>query len=187
MTLGHDLSRFEAPHESWGRSAPWVVAWRVISLIVFESNLYWPSTLKVALLRFFGADVGCGVKLRRQIHIQYPWKLRLGSHVWIGDGCRLLNFAEVVIGDNTALAHEVFLAAAGHDVESSSLAYRHAPITIDEGCWITSRVFVGPGVHICAGTIVLPNAAVVSNLPSLSIAGGVPAKIVGSRTIGEDV
>ena len=50
--------------------------------------------------------------------------------------------------DHVALAHDVYLAAASHDVRSRSMCYKNRPIMIKSGTWIATRAFVGPGVVI---------------------------------------
>jgi hypothetical protein len=74
----------------------------------------------------------------------------IGDHCWIGERTETLNLEEVILEDHIALGHDVYLATAGHDISSPTMAYKNRPITIRVGTWITSRVFVNPGITINA-------------------------------------
>ena len=132
------------------RGAPLLVeiAWIITKNFFFLSSWPWPSSLKSNLLRLFGARVGKGLYIRPRVNIHFPWKLSLGSYCWIGDRCEILNLEHVCLMDHVALAHDVYLAAASHDVRSRSMCYKNRPIMIKSGTWIATRAFVGPGVVI---------------------------------------
>ena len=55
------------------------------------------------------------------------------------------------------------------------------PVTIENDVWIGTDVTILSGVTIGSGAIVLAGAVVTKNIQPYSIAGGVPAKVVGKR------
>ncbi len=55
------------------------------------------------------------------------------------------------------------------------------PVTIENDEWIGDRVVILPGVNIGDGCIISAGAVVMHDAPAYSIAGGVPAKVIGSR------
>ena len=55
------------------------------------------------------------------------------------------------------------------------------PVTIGNDVWIGDRVVILPGVNIGDGCIISAGAAVTHDVPAYSIAGGVPAKVIGKR------
>ena len=55
------------------------------------------------------------------------------------------------------------------------------PITIGNDVWIGRRVMIMPGVNVGDGCILAAGTVVTKNLPPYSIAGGVPAKVLGTR------
>lgn len=181
--LGHDLSTFDKSNYDRGRRREFEIGWRLVSLAFFETTFPWPSSVRALLLRAFGAEVGRGLHIKSQVRIHFPWRLTLGSNVWIGQGSTILNFANVELQDNVALAHEVFLAAASHDLSRRSFPYLHAPICIERGAWLASRSFVGPNVRVGSGSVVCACACVVSDVEAGSVVGGVPARRLGSREI----
>lgn len=173
------------PSAGLDRGRPrWIeVLWYACKVVFFLSSLPWPSSVKRALLVGFGAEVGGGLYIRPRVNIHFPWKLRVGDHCWIGERSEILNLEEVILEDHVALAHDVYLAAGGHDVRSPTMAYKNRPIVIKEGAWVATRAFVGPGVQVGSQAVVAAGAVVTKDVPQNAIVGGNPAKQIGIRDI----
>ncbi len=56
------------------------VLWYFTNVLFFISPLIPVSSLKVALLRLFGAKVGKGVNIKPSVNIKFPWKLSIGDY-----------------------------------------------------------------------------------------------------------
>jgi putative colanic acid biosynthesis acetyltransferase WcaF len=164
-----------------GRSRPVEVLWYICKVVFFLPPLPWPSGLRRRLLVAFGAKVGKGLYIRPGVNIHFPWKLTIGDHCWIGEDTVILNLAPVTLNDHVAIAHQVYLAAAGHDIASKTMAYQNAPIVIERGCWLATRAFVGPGVTIGEYAVVAAGAIVVKDVASRTVVGGNPAKEIAQR------
>ena len=52
------------------------------------------------------------------------------------------------------------------------------PIIIGEGCWIGQNVIVLPNVNIGDKCVIGANSVVTNDIPSYSIAVGMPAKVI---------
>lgn len=177
------LDRFDKSTFDRGRPYWYEALWRLTSLLLFENGFPFSSALKARALRVFGAEVGTNLYIRQRVYIHFPWKLHLGDHVWIGEDCHLLNLEALRIMSHTAVGHGAFLAAAGHDTRSVSLRYRNAPIVVEEGCWLMSRCFVGPGVTVGRGSIVKVGAVVDKDVPAQTVVAGNPAVVVHERIV----
>jgi putative colanic acid biosynthesis acetyltransferase WcaF len=181
------LDRFTGGGLDRGRSYSWEVAWYLVKCAFFLSPLPWPITFKAWLLRLFGAEIGVGFSIKPRVNIHFPWKLRVGDHCWIGEGCEILNMEPFTMGSNSALAHFVYVAAAGHDIQDPSMEYANRPVELGEGSWVGTRAYLGPGTVVGKYAIVGAGAVVVKHVPDETVVGGVPAKVIGRREIRDGV
>lgn len=53
-----------------------------------------------------------------------------------------------------------------------------SPLTIENNVWIGEGVSVLPGTKIGEGSIIGANAVVSKDIPPLSVAAGIPAKVI---------
>ena len=169
------LSQFN--NVGFSRGAP---AWKEALWWVFRSLFFapWfpiPSSIKVAVLRAFGARIGTGVVIRSRVNITFPWKLEIGDHVWIGDEVLILSLERVNIGSNVCVSQRAFLCTGSHDFGKESFDLITRPIVIGNGCWIGAQAFVGPGVTFGENSRCLAGAMVVKDVSEGSTVGGVPA------------
>ena len=149
-----DLAKFN--NSTFTRGAPsWKEAlWWLARSMCFAPWFPIPSSVKVAVLRVFGAKVGQGVVIRSRVNITFPWKLEIGDHVWIGDEVLILSLDRVKIGSNVCLSQRAFLCTGSHDFGKDTFDLITRPIEIGDGCWIAAQAFVGPGVVLPPGTMV---------------------------------
>jgi putative colanic acid biosynthesis acetyltransferase WcaF len=164
-----------------GRSKPVEMVWYLLKCAFFLSALPWPSSLKVALLRLFGAQMGEGVVIKPRVNVHFPWKLEVGDHVWLGEEVFILNFEPVRIGAQACISQRSFLCTGNHDYRDETFAYRNAPISIGAGAWIGAGVFVGPGVDVGDDAVVAAASVVTRNLPPNAVCAGNPAVQRGVR------
>lgn len=167
------LDRGRARVVEWG--------WYVCKLLFFLSAWPWPSALRVALLRAFGAQVGQGVVIKPRVNIHLPWKLAIGDHTWIGEEVFILNFEPVTIGAHACVSQRAFLCTGNHDFRDVTMPYRNAPITIGDGAWVGAQVFVAPGVTIGDEVVVAAGSVVTRALPPAMCCAGYPCVPVKPR------
>lgn len=135
--------------------------WFLVRFLFFANALPWPSSLRVALLRAFGAKMGHGVVVRSNVNITFPWRLAVGDNVWIGDDVFILSLASVRIESSVCISPRAFLCTGSHHFHSRGFDLVTKPITVRRGSWIAAQSFVAPGVDIgpdsmvCAGSVVL--------------------------------
>ncbi|MCG8579814.1 MAG: WcaF family extracellular polysaccharide biosynthesis acetyltransferase, partial [Bacteroidales bacterium] len=149
-----DLSTFQVPDDFRGASKIKVQLWWLIQDTLFRLS---PQVLygwRRFLLRLFGAKIGKGVLIRSSARFTYPWKISIGDYCWIGDCCELYSLGNIDIGSNVAVAHSVYFNTGLHLYDRVSFDIASKPIKIEDQCWITNDVYIGPGVTIKEGAIV---------------------------------
>lgn len=175
------LDRYDNSDFSRGASKLTEILWWVVRSLLFAPWFPIPSLIKVVALRAFGAKVGRGVVIRSRVNITFPWSLTIGDHVWIADEVMILSLAPVTIGSHVVISNRAFLCTGSHRFRSENFDLITKPITIGNGCWIASNVFVAPGITLgdntfcAAGAVVLkdagPDVVLIGN-PAIPKAGG---------------
>ena len=181
-----DLSKFD--NRSFDRGAPRLkeALWVLVRCVFFLNAVPWPSRLRVRLLRWFGARIGCGVVVRSRVNIWLPWRLELGDHVWLGEEVFILNLAPVRIESHVCISQRAFLCTGSHDFYREDFALKTEPIVIGAGSWIAAQAFIGQGVTVGAGAVVSAGSVVMDDVPSNSLVRGNPAQVVKLiQTAGE--
>ena len=180
-----DLSMFAMPKKFRGRSAFVVQLWWIVQGTLFRMS---PQALygwRRFLLCLFGAKIGKHVIIRPTARITYPWKLKIGDSVWIGDHAEIYNLGPITIGSNVSISHRVYLCAGTHDYRKKSFPIEAPPIRIEDEVWLPVDVFVGPGVTIGRGVVVGARSAVLTDLPEGMVCYGSPAKPIRPRDMSD--
>lgn len=143
---------------------------------------YIPShTIRLAWLRYFGADIGKGSSIMRGTQVQDIHYLTIGENTTIGMRCVLDSRSGIYIGNNVTLASDVQLLAGGHDINHPDFPIVGPdPTVVEDYVWIASRAMVLP-CHIKRGAVVAAHALVIKDVDELVVVGGNPAKPIGKR------
>lgn len=114
----------------------------------------------------------------------------IGERVSIGSRCFLWAGPEngrIVIGDDVLFGPDVLMTAANYRYDDGAPVTKQrmdeASIEVGDDVWLGARAIVLPGVTIGEGAIIAAGAVVRSDVPRFAIVAGVPAKVVGQRSI----
>ena len=166
------LDHFDSRDFGRGASAFREYLWWGVRFAIFSYMIPIPSTVKVALLRLFGAELGQGVVIRSRVNITFPWRFSCGDHVWIGDDVLILSLAKVCLGSHVCLSQRAFLCAGSHDCTKESFDLITMPIAIEDSCWIGANTFIGPGVTLRTNTVCGAGSVVMKDAgPNVLLAG----------------
>ena len=179
-------TRLDTYNNDWykpGRSVFIRLVWLFISVLFVQCSWNPVSSIRVMLLRLFGARIGKNVTIKPGVHVKYPWFLQVGNSVWIGEKVWIDNLTHVTIGDHVCLSQGAFLLTGNHDYTRSTFDLMVKPIELKEGVWIGAKSIVCPGV-VCQSHAVLTAGSVARNeLQSYSINSGNPALPIKERVI----
>lgn len=178
-----DLSAFTTGAFDRGASAWKEGLWIVVSFLLFRLFPLPASRLKRAALRLFGATVGEGVVIKPDVRIQFPWKLTIGDHVWLGEQCWLLNLAPITLGADVCISQRAFLCTGNHDYRSPRFDLIAEPIAVEPGAWIGAGAWVGPGVRVGTHAVLTAQSVAARDLEPFTIYQGNPAASRGRREL----
>ncbi|MEO1131822.1 MAG: putative colanic acid biosynthesis acetyltransferase [Cyanobacteria bacterium J06639_1] len=145
------------------------------------------SSLKVTVLRAFGAHIGTGVRIKPGVRIKFPWRLHVGDWVWLGEGAWLDNLAPITIGSHVCVSQDVYLCTGNHDWTAPEFDLNVAPIVLEDSSWVAARATVGPGVTIGRGAILGLGSVTGRSLDPMTIYAGNPAQAVKPRCVSSTV
>jgi acetyltransferase-like isoleucine patch superfamily enzyme len=112
--------------------------------------------------------------------------LSIGKGTSIAGACVLSAVRDVRLEEDVLLARNVYISDHIHkytDAGSPVLSQgvdKISPVLIRRGAWLGQNVVVCPGVTIGMGSVIGANSVVTESNPDLSVAAGVPARVVKS-------
>jgi putative colanic acid biosynthesis acetyltransferase WcaF len=74
-----------------------------------------------------------------------------------------LSLAPVTIGSHVVISNRAFLCTGSHRFRSENFDLVTRPITVGNGCWIASQVFIAPGVTLGPKTMCAAGAVVIKD------------------------
>lgn len=175
------LNQFQLPNGFRGRSAVIVQLWWLVQSTLFAMSPQFMFGWRVFLLKLFGAQIGADVLIRPSVRVTYPWKIKLGDRVWIGDHAELYSLGVIEVGDDVVISQKSYLCAATHNYRKLSFDMISKKITIEDQVWLATDVFVGPGVKIHKGALIGARSNVFADMPAGMVCVGSPAKPVKPR------
>jgi putative colanic acid biosynthesis acetyltransferase WcaF len=177
-----DLSKYDNSWYKPGNSFKRFV-WYFRNIFLFKSSLPWPNSLKIFVLRFFGAKVGKGVLFKPCVNIKYPWFLEIGNNVWIGEEVWIDNLGKVKIGNNVCLSQGAMLLCGNHNYKNETFDLIVGDITLEDGVWVGAKSIVGPGVTMKSHSILTAGSVLTKDTEEYGIYQGNPAELVKQRKI----
>jgi putative colanic acid biosynthesis acetyltransferase WcaF len=159
------------------------IVWYLINSIFFINPLNASSSLKILLLRIFGAKVGKGVTIKPAVNIKYPWLLEVGNYVWIGEKVWIDNLSKTTIHDHVVLSQGAMLLTGSHNYKSASFDLMIGEIILEEGVWIGAQAVVCPGIRCGSHSVLSVYSVATSNLKPYTIYQGNPAVEKRTRSI----
>lgn len=131
--------------------------------------------------KLIGKEVDDSFNLFPPFYTDFGKNITIGKNVFINSGCCFQDQGGIIIKDNCLIGHNVVLATLNHDFDSEKRANMTAKkITIGKNVWIGSHSTILQGVTIGDNAIIAAGAVVNKDVPTNSIVGGVPAKIIKS-------
>jgi len=164
-----------------------IVRYVLFSLWQYLFAMMFISPLRVMLLRLCGAKIGEDTIIER-IRLLNLYRtgivgITIGDRCFLGDGVTLDLAERIYLEDDVTLSFDVM--ALTH----TNVGYKEhplqqyipsvaKPLRFGKGCFVGARSVILPGVTILSGAAVAAGAVVTKNVPSKTLVGGVPARMI---------
>jgi len=113
--------------------------------------------------------------------------IRIGQDTVIGMGAVFNGGEDIIVGRKCLFAVRTSINANEHLSFKNRFirdqGFFHAPVSIEDDCWIGTNVSINKGVTIKKGSIIGANAVVTKDTLPYSINAGIPAKKIGERRL----
>lgn len=164
---------------------------------IFIRRAYWSARFGKNLRIYIGP--GCAVLDRKNVslgkNIMLLQECSFYAHnfgkIYIGDrlsvNCRVMIDAsdngQIIIGNDVSIGPNVVIRASNHGYKSRNVqinkqGHTGGKIVIGDDVWIGANCVILPGAIIGQGSVIGAGAVVNKEIPSYSLAGGVPARVI---------
>ena len=125
--------------------------------------------------------IGKGTIIARSRITSYGNLIEIGAGSKVYADCKIFGHASVKIGKDVLIGGETVIITSGHNYNDIDKPIKKQglccmPVTIEDGAWLGFRVTVLPGAVIGQRSVIGAGAVVSHNIPSNTIAVGVPAR-----------
>lgn len=135
------------------------------------------------------ANIGSNSKVHPTVILRQPERISIGDDCLINHNNVLQagkKVGRIEIGNYVHTGANVMMFAFNHSFDDISTPtiiqdYDDGDIIIEDDVWIGAGSVILPGVRIGKGVVIASGSVVNKDIPSLTIVGGVPAKIIKSR------
>ena len=132
--------------------------------------------------------IGSGTNIERDSTIiAKRGSIVVGEKSFIGHGCTIVANSAIQIGADCLIGEFVTIRDQNHGIEFSGVPFAKqrmvfSPISIGSNVWIGAKATVVAGVTIGPNSVVAANAVVTNDVPSWTVVGGVPARVLRKIT-----
>jgi acetyltransferase-like isoleucine patch superfamily enzyme len=116
-------------------------------------------------------------------------EVTIGNHSWIGPFCSLDGTGGLSIGEYCSISAGTHIQT--HDtinwaLSGGQMPYEYSPVRVGRCCFIGANAVITRGVTVGDQCLVAAGAVVTHDVPTCSIAAGVPARVIGHIKIAGD-
>lgn len=159
------------------------LSWSLFGQIIFRLIPLPFFSIRVLLLRLYGASIGNSVKIYPSVNIYLPKNLVLGDYVGIGPHAVLYSQGIIKISNYSIISQNTYLCTASHNYNRTSFDLVVKQIDIEDNCWIAAYASILPGVRLSQGCVLGAHSVLSSKITiPWTIYAGNPATRIKTRT-----
>lgn len=136
---------------------------------------------RIQTIKNLFGSTGEKVYMEPNFRCDYGYNIHVGNNFFANFDCVILDVCEVRFGENCMLAPGVHIYTATHPInpfERIKGPEYGKPVTIGNNAWIGGGAIINPGVTIGDNVVIASGAVVTKDVPSNTIVGGNPARVI---------
>lgn len=144
-----------------------------------NSGVYSEGEVRDFLSQITGREVDSTLWLIPPFYTDFGRNIHFGKNVFVNSACTFMDRGGIYIDDDVFIGPKVNLITINHDINPYNRNMTICkPIHIEKRVWIGVAATILPGVRIGENSIIGANAVVTKDVPSNTIMGGNPARIL---------
>lgn len=162
------------------------ILWLFINKTIFRITPQYFSIFRkfrVLCLKIFGAKIEWDVSIHPTAIIEYPWNITIKNKSSIGAKCWIYAMAPIIINKFSCIGNEVKILTGTHDINSTTFDLITKPVSIGEGCWVSTAATILPGINIGNYCVIGTNSVVTKDTNDYDVYCGNPAKFIKKRIL----
>lgn len=159
----------------------------------FNRTKAWNIPKRKRIIKKLFPNGGKNAFFEPTIRIEYGFNVTYGDNFFMNFDCKLLDVTTITIGNDVMFGPNVTIATPMHPLVADERAQKQRddgfydleyakPIKIGNNCWLASGVTVCGGVEIGDNCVIAAGSVVTRDIPSDSLAAGVPCKVIRKIT-----
>lgn len=180
-----DFTQYDANNKSYGESIGASklkqLLWFLCGPLLIRNPFIPFSGFRKWVLIKFGAQIGIEARIRPGVQIKFPWKLKLGNHVWLGENCWIDNLTDITIGNHCCISQGAMLCTGNHNYNSPGFELMMKSIVLEDGVWIGAKAIVCAGVTVHSHAMLTAGSVATRDMEGYGIYQGNPAKKIKMR------
>jgi maltose O-acetyltransferase len=140
------------------------------------------SYLRYLALKLRSDSIGSNIIVNSDSIIIHSAKLKMGNNVSIGRRAFISARGGLTIGNNVLVAFDCVILTEEHihgkNITIWKSGFSTAPVSIGNNVLIGTKAIIMPGVSIGNNVVIGAHSVVTKNIPSNSIAVGIPARVI---------
>ena len=144
-----------------------------------NSGVYSEEEVRDFLSQITGRSIDSTLWLIPPFYTDFGRNIHFGKNVFVNSACTFMDRGGIYIDDEVFIGPKVNLITINHDINPYNRNTTICkPIHIEKRVWIGVAATILPGVRIGENSIIGANAVVTKDVPSNTIVGGNPAKVI---------
>lgn len=161
----------------------WAEVWEIVNQTIALSAKLNASgnveEIRAILSEILGQSIDSSTTVLAPFSTNFGKHTTIGKNVFINHGCSFLDLGGITIEDDVLIGPQVKLVTENHPVDPSNRkSLDLKSIHIGKNVWLGAGAIILPGVTVGENSIVAAGAVVTKDVPSNTIVGGVPARVI---------
>jgi acetyltransferase-like isoleucine patch superfamily enzyme len=142
---------------------------------------------RATAFRALGCRIGTGARFQSNVELYGISNIEIGTSTFLGRGSAIIAYgATVKIGCRCLIARNVLIISRSHLISGlspiSHTGYVDDEVHVGDDVWVGAGAMILSGVRVGSGAVIGAGAVVTKSVDDYCIVGGVPAKVIGTRS-----